>query len=61
LNNVPPNSVLIFSFIGSATQEIPLDGRSRLDVSMKEETFGLEEVVVIGYGTPKKSRSYRIS
>jgi len=32
LNNVPPNSVLIFSFIGSATQEIPLDGRSRLDV-----------------------------
>jgi len=54
LNNVPPNSVLVFSFVGSATQEISLDGRSALDVSMKEETFGLEEVVVIGYGTQRK-------
>jgi TonB-linked SusC/RagA family outer membrane protein len=54
LSNVPPNSVLVFSFVGSATQEIPVNNRGVIDVTMKEETVGLEEVVVIGYGSQRK-------
>ena len=54
LSNVPPNSVLVFSFVGSATQEIPVNNRSVINVTMAEETVGLEEVVVIGYGSQRK-------
>jgi TonB-linked SusC/RagA family outer membrane protein len=55
INNAPQNTTLIFSFIGMTTQEIPSDGRKQLDVELKEEAIGLDEVVVIGYGTVKKS------
>lgn len=48
------NVTLIFSFIGYAIQEIPLDGRSILNVSLISELIGLDEVVVVGYGTQKK-------
>jgi len=54
LSNVPQDAILVFSFVGSATQEIPLNNRTRIDVLMREETVGLEEVVVIGYGTQRK-------
>jgi TonB-linked SusC/RagA family outer membrane protein len=54
LNDLPGNAVLMFSFIGMETQEIPVDGRSHVDVTMTEETLGLDEVVVIGYGAIKK-------
>jgi len=54
--NVPDrNGTLVFSFIGYTTQEIPLEGRSSLNVSLASEAISLEEVVVIGYGTIKKS------
>jgi len=54
--NVPDkNATLVFSFVGYTTQEIPLAGRSSLNVSLVSEAVGLEEVVVIGYGTAKKS------
>jgi len=53
--NVPDrNATLVFSFIGYTTQEIPLEGRSSLNVSLVSETIGLEEVVVVGYGTTRK-------
>ena len=55
LNGVPSNATLIFSFVGMKAQEIPLEGRTKLVVSMEEETFGLEEVVAIGYGTQKRA------
>jgi TonB-linked SusC/RagA family outer membrane protein len=45
---------LIFSSIGFETQEITVSGRTTLNVVLKEGTAGLEEVVVIGYGTVKK-------
>lgn len=45
---------LIFSFIGYITQEMLIDGRSVVDIILKEELTGLDEVVVIGYGTQKK-------
>ncbi len=55
LKGVPANATLIFSFVGMKTQEIALEGRTKLIVSMEEETFGLEEVVAIGYGTQKRA------
>jgi len=54
INNVPQNGILVISFIGMATQEIPINGQSQINVSLAEEAFGLEEVVVVGYGTQKK-------
>jgi len=55
LSGVSPNATLIFSFVGMKTQEIPLKGQTTLTVSMEEETFGLEEVVAVGYGTQKRA------
>ncbi len=52
-SSVPGNTILVFSFVGMKTQEIDLDGKNHLDVSMEEETVGIEEVVAIGYGTSK--------
>lgn len=49
-----PNSTLIFSFIGYVTMEIPLAGKTVIDVALKGDLTGLDEVVVVGYGTQKK-------
>ena len=48
------NATLIFSFIGYINQETPLNGRTNLDVILASEVLGLDEVVVIGYGSQKK-------
>ncbi len=48
------NSTLVFSYIGFTTQEIPLNGSSVIDVTMKEDAAALDEVVVVGYGTQIK-------
>ncbi|MBZ4676363.1 MAG: SusC/RagA family TonB-linked outer membrane protein [Anaerophaga sp.] len=48
------NDVLVFRFIGFADQEVPLNGRTNIDVQMEEEVIGLDEVVAIGYGTVRK-------
>ncbi|HPF03866.1 MAG TPA: TonB-dependent receptor [Bacteroidales bacterium] len=45
---------LVFSFIGYTAQEVEIGSRSVIDVSLAEEMTGLEEVVVVGYGTQKK-------
>ena len=55
LTNVPSDAVLVFSFIGMNTVEIPVDGKTTVNVKMEQSTIGLEEVVAIGYGTMKKS------
>jgi TonB-linked SusC/RagA family outer membrane protein len=49
-----PNSTLMFSYVGFREQEIPLNGRTYLNVTMEQDTELLEEVVVVGYGTQKK-------
>ena len=49
------NSVLLFSYIGFTSIEVPVSGRSEINVSLKESTELLEELVVVGYGTVKKS------
>ncbi|QDH80896.1 TonB-dependent receptor [Echinicola soli] len=47
-------SVLVFSFIGMASQEVPVGSQSTLDVELTSNTESLEEFVVIGYGSQKK-------
>ena len=55
LDNVPSDAVLVFSSIGYETQEIPVNGKTTINLVMKEATELLDEVVVIGYGAVKKS------
>ncbi|MRX67776.1 TonB-linked outer membrane protein, SusC/RagA family [Flavobacterium resistens] len=50
-----PKAVLTFSFIGFGTKEIPVAGKTKVDVVLAEDSNNLNEVVVIGYGTSKKS------
>ena len=54
LSNVPENAILQFSFVGMKSQEIAAQGKI-VNVTLAEETVGIEEVVAIGYGTMKKS------
>ena len=55
LSNISTNSTLIFSFIGMKTQEIEIGSNSTLNVVLEEETVEMDQVVVVGYGTVKKS------
>ncbi len=50
-----PSTVLEFSFVGYESQEIQVDGKSVINVTMTEASIGLDEVVAIGYGYQKKS------
>ena len=52
--SVDRNAVLIFSFIGYVTEEIPVNGRAVVDLALTAELTGLDEVVVTGYSTVKK-------
>lgn len=47
--------ILVFSFTGFETQEIPIEGKTRIDVVMQAANTNLNEVVVIGYGTQRKA------
>ena len=47
-------TILVFSYIGYISQEIPVGNQKTLNVTMKEDTEELEEVVVIGYGTARR-------
>ncbi|MEY4133950.1 MAG: hypothetical protein RL386_300 [Bacteroidota bacterium] len=49
------SATLIFSYTGYAVQEIPLSGQTSLDIVLREESQLLNEVVVVGYGTQRKS------
>jgi len=50
-----PNAVLVFSFIGYITKEQAISGRTAINITLESTTTELEEVVVTGYGTQKKS------
>ena len=54
LNGVPENSTLVFSFIGMIPQEIVVSNQSTINITLKADLVGVEEVVVIGYGTRQK-------
>lgn len=47
-------AVLVFSFVGLEEQEIPVAGKTTINVTLKESTTAIDEVVVVGYGTQKK-------
>lgn len=49
-----PNAVLVFSFIGYRTQEVPVSNKSQINVTLEEDVSSLKEVVVVGYGTVKR-------
>jgi len=54
INVDSPDDVLMFSYIGFETQSINVAGRSSINITLVEEATGLDEVVVVGYGTQKK-------
>ena len=51
LKNVPADGTLIFSYVGFKAVEVPVKGRSKIDVTMEEDSELLDEVVVVGYGS----------
>ena len=53
--NVNPDATLVFSYVGYDPQSVAVKGRTTIDVTMKENSVMLNEVVAIGYGVVKKS------
>ena len=53
--SVQKGATLVISYIGYVAQEIPVKGETQLNIVLKEDSKALEEVVVIGYGTARKS------
>ncbi len=56
LSIVDENTVLVISYLGFITKEVPVNGESFLDIKLQEDTAKLEEVVIVGYGTQSKRR-----
>ncbi len=54
LDEVADDATLVFSFVGFAQQEIPVDGRQTINITMQEDADALSEVVVIGYGNVQR-------
>ena len=52
--NVSSSDILVVSFIGFQTQEIPVNNRTSIDVNLAEDLQALQEVVVVGYGSQSK-------
>lgn len=48
------DAVLVFSFIGFATQEVAINGQSVIDITLEEDVLSLDEIVVVGYSTQEK-------
>ena len=52
---VPANAQsLLFSFVGFVTAEVPIEGKTRIDLVLQQDLFRVDEIVVVGYGTQKK-------
>ncbi len=50
LSKVPADATMMFSFVGMKTQEIPVAGKTTINIVMEEDVVGIEEVVAVGYG-----------
>ncbi|WP_346319308.1 SusC/RagA family TonB-linked outer membrane protein [Chitinophaga sp. YIM B06452] len=57
LRNVPKNAELVVSYIGFETQRFKINGREEINVALKISVSGLNETVVIGYGTTTKAKN----
>lgn len=53
--SVPKGAVLRISYVGYLVQEVPINGKTSLDIFLKEDTELLDEVVIVGYGAQKKA------
>lgn len=53
--SVSPNGTLSISYVGYQTQEIHINGKTVFNITLKEDNELLDEVIVVGYGTMKKS------
>ncbi len=53
--SVPSDAVLVFTYIGYTTQEVAVGGRNVIDITLQTDAVTIDEVVVIGYGSVKKS------
>lgn len=53
--NAPNNAVLVFSFVGYASQEVAVANRSRINITLLDDVKSISEVVVVGYGTQKRA------
>lgn len=55
LKNVPAKAVLLVSFVGFESQEVSVDGKTNINIVLKESSALLDEVVVVGFGSQKKA------
>ena len=55
LSNIPAETILQFSFVGMKMQEIVVNDKTNINITMVEEAIGIGEVVAVGYGTMKKN------
>ncbi|WP_188460085.1 SusC/RagA family TonB-linked outer membrane protein [Marivirga lumbricoides] len=55
IGNVPKDGILVFSFVGYKTQEIAVNNQTKINVQLEEDISSLNEVVVIGYGSMKRT------
>ena len=55
VNVEPAGKTLVFSFIGMLSQEVIIGNQTKIDIVLEESSVGLDEVIVVGYGTTKKS------
>ena len=56
LSNIPENAALQFSFVGMKSQEIEIAGKTTFNIVLVQDVIGVDEVIVIGYGTQKEKR-----
>src|SRR5690625_3714761 len=55
LEDIDENAVLVISYVGYQTREVPVSGKSNLEIVLTSDSQLLDEVVVVGYGTQRKS------
>ncbi len=55
LNNVSSTDILVVSFLGYKSKEVAVNNQTNINITLEEDTESLDEVVVVGYGTQKKS------
>lgn len=55
LRNVPPDGTLVFSYVGFKTVELPVNNRTEINVNLETDVSSLDQVVVVGYGSMKRS------
>jgi TonB-linked SusC/RagA family outer membrane protein len=48
------SQILVFSFVGYRTQEVAIEGRTKIDVVLEQDVFKVDEIIVVGYGVQKK-------